>query len=264
MTISETTTISTSNRLPGRSLPRPLRSRLAVAAVPFLAAGLLAACGEEGEALDPSPAAVGPAAPTSTEPASTPTASRGALPALFPSVQPREVGLGVRQRFDSGVSGELTRSGQRVVLTVDGGDQLTGDLPEAAVDPTLLAREFDLGQAGAGWMVRQEGGDSDQRWLMVGRGDDLVPAVVEDGVPFGSGWDAAGLRHRFWVTADWNGLYTAVQQDDPSSERYRVYSWEVTGPGEGGTRPDDPTPSLVPTDLGIACLDFAAETYERC
>ncbi len=72
--------------------------------------------------------------------------------------------------------------------------------------------------------------------------------------------DAAPFRT--WVGPSGNGLFTAVSLA-PGADRYRIHSWEVTGPGEGGGAPDSGAVDLVPTDQGVFCLDVVGQ-WQNC
>ena len=132
----------------------------------------------------------------------------------------------------------------------------------------LRGVELRLGQAGNGVLVDYGDGEYADLvvyvpWVVAGHRV-VIPVAPSQDVPLGRGFTAdEGLANYTWTTGDGAGIYTRVQDGDPSLGRYRVYRWEVSGPGEGGGA-DAPLPYLVPTDLGLVCLDFVDTTAERC
>ncbi|CAB4723406.1 MAG: hypothetical protein F2667_11245 [Actinobacteria bacterium] len=183
--------------------------------------------------------------------------SADGLPTLFPE---SEGSIGSGESFDvADGSGDVVGlapqgSGYRLTLTYGAAAQVLGaTLPAGdpvAVDTTLLA----LGQAGSGIVVERESGDATAVSVYVGRGDGLVAAQAPSGTPFGNGFSADGDYHT-WVS-ETGTLYT--RQALATEGHYRVWSWQVTGPGEGGGSPDDLTPALVPTEVGEVCIDLTA------
>lgn len=150
-----------------------------------------------------------------------------------------------------------------LTVTSDQGETWTADL-EVARDgsPNRLAgTQLDLGQAGSGWLVRY--GDEYARLTVFNlRSDRLVAATVTGGVPFGDGFTEGDAAYRTWLNV--NVLRTRVSVGTPDEQRYDVYHWELTGPGEGGGQPDSDVVDLVPVKDGTFCLDGAAGTAIRC
>lgn len=163
--------------------------------------------------------------------------------------------------------GTVSIAGPDLRWTFADGETVIGELGED--DPARLRGvELQLGQAGSGVLVDYGDGEYARFSVYVprasGDGIALAPAVPTEAVPFGRGFtEGEGLAYYSWTTGNGAGIYTRVQAGDPSTGRYRVYRWEVTGPGEGGG-PDSAVVQLVPTDLGLVCFDFEVNAANRC
>ena len=97
----------------------------------------------------------------------------------------------------------------------------------------------------------------------------LTAATVTGGVPFGTGTSHGGHGggYHTYSANDGTSIFTRVQLGGPDEHRYAVYQWQVPGPGEGGGGPPEPTNltiELVPTKIGVFCLDFVHDTAKRC
>lgn len=181
----------------------------------------------------------------------------------------RELPIGRRLRLPDGTSAVLegvsgtdgVEAGEVELVVRGGPDELRADIA-GGWTPTLIAPSVALGQAGEGYLVSQEGGDSRTLTLYVPRQDQLVAATVTGGVPFGGGFrpgDAAGFRT--WIGPHGAGLFTRIAEQ-PGANRYQVFSWEVVESGAArGT--DRPEVALVPTQEGAFCLD-EQEAWLRC
>lgn len=242
----------------------PLRRRLATGAAILGAAAAVAAVVGVGMAVTGDERDPGPAeAPSATDRPTRPTPSEGesgSLADLLPEsdveAEPVPPG-GLDVRID-GARVELSPQGLMVVH--EQGLMFEAQLRNVTAPLSLRMEMLPLGQAGSGYVVIEEGKPG---WrLIVPVNGGLAQAAVPDDVPFGTGFTADDAGYLTW-TNDAGTLFTRVQVGNPATERYRVYRWEVTGPGEGGG-PDVATRSLLPTDLGVVCFDFVANTAERC
>lgn len=246
----------------------PLRRRTVTGAAILGAAAAVAAVvgigvAVTGDAEGPGPAGTPSATdrPTPPTPPTPPSQGEsGSLSDLLPesdvAVEPVPQG-GLDARI-AGARVELSPQGLMVVH--EQGLMFEAQLRNVTAPLSLRMEVLPLGQAGSGYVVIEEGKPG---WrLIVPVNGGLAQAAVPDDVPFGTGFTADDAGYLTW-TNDTGTLFTRVQVGDPSRERYRVYRWEVTGPGEGGG-PDVATRSLVPTDLGVVCFDFVANSAERC
>lgn len=163
-----------------------------------------------------------------------------------------------------------TPTGERVGLVgrVDGEGAVTGEvrlevrggpgssvgtlrsdpLPEGTY-PSLWATVWQVGQAGDAYVVQVSGGDQETWRVYVPDGDRLVEARGPDG---------GEIVQDATTTPWWTGtslLYTRTRVEG-DEQRYRLESWQVGGPGEGGGGQDGP-PSLRSEDLGDICVDTA-------
>ena len=188
----------------------------AVAAVAVIATAVVFSTDGEGQELPAAPpvATDSPAPkPTKepTRPPSIPPAANepsGALPQLFPEDNIREVRIGSSHTFSDGSTVALegpadagqssVENGVAEIVLSRNGEELRGAIP-GGWSPSLVTTEVRLGRAGVGYLVRQEGGDSDTRTLYFESGKALVPATVTGDVSFGSGFDADGSSLQMWL-----------------------------------------------------------------
>ncbi|NYI45159.1 hypothetical protein BJ993_002239 [Nocardioides aromaticivorans] len=241
----------------------------ALTAVLSLALLGLVGCGDEPAAApDPSPTqASTPASEQETQVTQAPTVEGPAdLVAIFTEAQVAELRAGSPTVADdgTGITAELVERGGRDQLQVrNGSDVVTATIPEDADTPYLLDVQLELGQAGAGWVVGHEGGDSTRLTVYVIRAGRLVPATPTPGDPdLGGGFTPEGGTRRTWFDAA-GQAFTRVATGRP--DQYRLYRWAVSGPGEGGGT-DDLDPRLVAEDLGTVCVTESATpvVVERC
>lgn len=182
------------------------------------------------------------------------------LPELFPAVGGRR-GVGEPLPFTlAGVAGTATLRGSASPDEVAAGDvrlvvrtgvfRDRGPVP-AGWTPVLVGR-LSLPHEGIGFVVSQEGGDSDTWTVFVPHQGALVRARVPAEVPFGGGFTADGTHaYLSWVSPR-GRLYTRVGLD--RADHYRLWSWSVEGT------------TLDARDLGVVCLDLMAqpERYGSC
>ncbi|MGA8258322.1 MAG: hypothetical protein WB767_17270 [Nocardioides sp.] len=219
------------------------------------------ACGEAGQVSAP---ATGPVPTSATSsPATVPKSDRS--PALFPEARTPELPVGEQLETESGASvGLEVRVGsdasgdsveEQVQLVVNqGGERLAAPVP-AGWAPTLVAVPIQLGQAGVGYLVKQEGGDSTTLSLYVRSGSQLVVATPASEVPFGGGFaEETSQAYRTWVGPRGSVLTTGVSPMFDAST-VRVFTWEVSGPRKGAAQTGAPRVELVPTDHGTFCQD---------
>ena len=251
------------------AVPSPLRRRRRSVLGPLAAAAAVATIAGVGVATlgdDDAgrvPAGTSPTSPTLTDPTSeTPPTGRpirGLLPEDDPAlIEPgREVRIGASRV-------ELTED-RRIVVRFNGQEQ-SATLPDAPGSPRLYDVAISLGQAGEGYVVQSGEADAGdvEWWLFVPSETGLQLADGPADVPFGTGFAEDESTYATWSSSDGFGLFTRVQVgDDPSQQRFRVFRWEVTGPGEGGGETNLER-DRVATDLGIACFDFESNTARRC
>lgn len=238
----------------------------ALTAVLSLALLGLAGCDDEPAAApDPTPPRA--SAPASEQETQEPTVEGPAdLVPIFTEAQVAELRAGTPTVADdgTGITAELLERGDRHVLTVrNGADVVSTTIPEDADTPYLLDLQLELGQAGAGWVVGHEGGDSTRLTVYVIRAGRLVAATPTPGDPdLGGGFTPDGGTRRTWFDRA-GQAFTRVATGTP--DQYRLHRWGVSGPGEGGGT-DDLDPRLVAEDLGTVCLaeSTARVVVERC
>ncbi|WP_370250357.1 hypothetical protein [Nocardioides sp.] len=193
---------------------------------------------------------------------------QGDLPALFPAVDPGE-GLPVGQ-VGTLSDGTVVSLGQgpagEVLVTITGPDGLARSLALGIDDPAavhvrpdplpLAPREVPGGvDAGSAVVVHEDLGHATR---------DVVVAVSSDGDLVALPPPAPGLRASrggpeepttvVWQIPD-GRLVTARTR--PETLIARLTAWEWTADAEA-------SPRLVPTDLGVLCLDLARAEYGRC
>lgn len=235
----------------------------------------LAGCGDEPTAApDPTPTRT---ATPATEHATEQTTEQTTEPAtgvdgpadlvpIFTEQPVAELRAGTPTVADdgTGITAELVERGGRYRLQVrNGPDMVSATIPEDADTPYLLDLQLELGQAGAGWVVGHEGGDSTRLQVYVIRAGRLVAAAPTAGDPaFGGGFTVDGLPRQTWFGTA-GQAYTRVATGKP--DQYRLYGWAVSGPGEGGGT-DDHDPRLVAESLGTVCVTESAApiVVERC
>lgn len=160
--------------------------------------------------------------------------------------------------FDDGT--DVTVEDDAVEVSVDG-TRSRASLPNEA-EGGVARFPVELAQAGTGYLVEQSGGEfSDLSVVVVPDGKAVLVDEPED-VPFGyQGDEVNGVLAQTWTTGGGQGgLFTRVrvgEGESLSDDTFRVYSWEVVVREDGGA-------DLVPADLGIACFDDDAGTYEAC
>lgn len=243
----------------------------------LLALVLLSGCGDDGRGADtdPTPGASSPTSP-GTSPSVVPTPGDDAAIPPFPEVDPGVVPAGTTITFnDDGTAvrnkaGDPAPAGGTTVGLVDKDGRvslevtLLGETFTAATTPgddapELLDVQLDLGQAGSGWVVRHEGGDSTRLAVYVVRDDELVEARPDSDLLLGNGFDADGQRSVTWFTESRTTVYTRVPTGKP--DEFTLYLWEVSGPGEGGAASGSAAagpPRLKATPLGIVCVADAS------
>lgn len=218
-------------------------------------------------------------APTPEQPPTTKTAGER-LAAKFAEASTREVPIGTTITYSDGTTATLepapgagpdvgkdggVEDGQVQLVVEHDGTEQRADVPGGST-PSLVRVELQLGQAGSGYLVRQEGGDSDVLRLFVPTDAALVAATVTGDVPFGGGFLPSDYRsYRTYVAADEQGFFTQVQTA-PGADSYDIYYWEVTGPGEGGGpgAVDHLDRNLVSRSEGTYCIDLRKNTYRHC
>lgn len=218
--------------------------------------------GDPGDPADPPALAAEPNEDATRAPDPTPAPVRR-LPADLLAEDARSyVDVGETVRFTLGGHGII--EGNELVVTESGRTYRT-DLGELSGTARLSPVKVQLGQAGTGYLVDDGDGEYSKLRLYLGdRDGGMVRAEVTGGVPFGNGFTRDDQGYLTWTTGTGAGLFTRVMVGDPSQGRYRIYRWQVPGPGEGGQRPDNTAVELVPTALGTVCIDGRANTYERC
>lgn len=177
--------------------------------------------------------------------AAMPTAA--APPPPERTAAPADDWIGPGERFV--VPGEprlVVRLTRRALVVRSGDERDRMPLP-AGPQPELAARPIMLGQAGEGWLLRQEGGDSTAWTLAVVVDGRLRPAAEPRRPSFDGGFRADGSHTRTWIT---RGDTLRSERTWPDGRR-RVWSWAVVGPGEGGVPvPAEPAPgTLVATGV---------------
>jgi hypothetical protein len=233
------------------------------------AAGLVAAAAvvaftlghgdDDARGIQPAPSnpapSVAPSGPT--EPADT-TDPETELRDLPPADDPAYVDLGTTVDYADGSTAVV--EGERLTVTIDGQPRTTTVPP----DSRLSRVQLQLGQAGVGYRLSaSQGGDSATETLVVANGAGGLVAVEPTGdAPFGFGYAEGIGGYLTWTAGDGAGLYTKDSVGDAADNRWEVYRWDVTGPGEGGGATQPPT--LVSTFLGTACLDPGTNVVVAC
>ncbi|HEX4976368.1 MAG TPA: hypothetical protein VFV40_00755 [Nocardioides sp.] len=188
---------------------------------------------------------------------------RGDLPALLPALEERWMTDPFRFDEEPGgrdhvelqgplpEQGAAVAAGQReLVVTRDGVEYraplAAGQAPFLV--PQLLAVDGDEPV----FLLERFGGDTSLLEMFVLRDAELVPVETSGEVFLGSGvvdHEGEMTEQRTWVTVH-GQVFTAVLLDHPS-RRHRLWRWDLG-------------PTLVPTDLGVACIDWEREDYGRC
>lgn len=220
----------------------------------------LAGCGDGGD----HPAAATSPAPTAPAPTTVPATTAPTVPAVTGPADLVELltehaiaqlppGGRTVAKDGTGIEARLVvRAGRHLLEVHNGSDVDSVVLPPDSDTPFLLDVQLELGQAGAGWVIGHEGGDSTRLQVYVGRAGRLVAAAPTAGDPdLGGGFTAEGGTRRTWFNA-FDRPFTRVATGRPG--QYRLYGWAVSGPGEGGGGPDDLHPRLVAEDMGTICL----------
>lgn len=244
----------------------------ALSAVLSLAVVGLAGCGADEPAAVPDPAPTRTSTSSSDEPdeAAPEQAITVEGPAdlvrIFTEKEVAQLPAGTPTVADDGteLSAQLLeRDGKDLLQVHDGTEVMTATIPEDSDTPYLLDVQLELGQAGAGWIVGHEGGDSTRLQVYVVRDGELVAARTSEGDPdLGGGFTADGGSRTTWFS-EAGGPWTRVATGKP--DQYRLYRWAVSGPGEGGGT-DDLAPLLRAEDLGTACMAESATSIvvRRC
>lgn len=246
-----------------RRRTRPALYALAAAAAVAVVATAVVTSGTD--TAEPGPAApstvVDSSAPAPGQTPTTPPVDRD-LTALLDEDDPLFVGAGTEVRF---MNGRGSIQGDELVVTEQGTTRRT-TIVDTYGAIGLARFQIQLGQAGTGYLVDLGDGETSAFALYVANNDGgFTVATVTGGVPFGTGFTAdEGDGYFTYTTGDGSGLYTRLSVGDPSQDRYRVYRWEVPGPGEGGQAPDNLEVELVPSEVGVFCLDFGKQLYKRC
>lgn len=214
--------------------------------------------------LDQAPIATEPVRPTPTPEPDTASPPRPiADDPRFAEVDLAYVDPGTEVAYQDS-TGVVSADSTSLAVTGPDGVRRTARLDVAADGAAnrLSGVELMLGQAGSGYLVRS--GEEEARLsLYVPVEDRLVRAEVTGDVPFGTGFTEAGAGYLTWVNES-GQLVTRVQVGDSGSDRYDVFTWEVTGPGEGGDSPDADARRLVAQRLGTFCLDYVDVTVRSC
>jgi hypothetical protein len=183
----------------------------------------------------------------------------GQRPAFFPEVDRRlDVGDPLHYRL-AGMPGTATLRGHVSDGGVGAGDaelvvrihMFTFRAPIPAGWPPQLVGHLALPRKLDGFVVSQEGGDSDTWTVYRSLEGDLKRVPVSHAAPFGGGFTRDGIHaYRTWMTRR-GGLFTRVGL---GGARERVWRWGLHGT------------SLVPTDLGVYCFDesHAPVSYRPC
>lgn len=211
----------------------------------------------------PSPPTPSPSPASPTPPRSSPAPSGTEARALLVEDDPRYAEPGTTVTYDDGTAAVVSADSSTLTLT-DAHHHTYSAALEVAPDgsPNLLSRvRPQLGQAGSGLVVRY-GSEYAHLTVLTLRSGTLTPATVTGAVPLGNGFTEEGQGYYTWVSS--GSLRTRVAVGTPDQQRYDVHTWELTGPGEGGGRPDSDVVDLVPVDNGTYCLDGAAGTAWRC
>ncbi|MDO9457338.1 hypothetical protein [Nocardioides sp.] len=236
----------------------------AAAAVAVAAAVVaLSLADDDGDAAPYQPATSSTATEAPPSPAPTTSPEPVDLSGLLPEDDPAYVDAGTPVDYDDGSTAVVEGS----TLTVTNGDDVrTLEVPAGS---GLSPLQVQLGQAGVGYrLFATDGGESGVETLAVpdaaGGLTAAEPADVTP-VPYGFGFSEGIGGYLTFTTGGGAGLYTRVLEGDPNDNRFRVYRWEVTGPGEGGGA-DQPVPTLVASEVGVGCYDFTAvpETVKAC
>lgn len=174
-------------------------------------------------------------------PAATPAAALAPPPAeRVHAAAPDWIGPG-EQFVVPGEPRLVVRLTRRSLVVRSGDERDRARLP-AGPRPELAARPIMLGQAGEGWLLRQEGGDSTAWTLFVLVDGRLRPAAEPRRPSFDGGFRADGSHTRTWIT---RGDTLRSERTWPDGRR-RVWSWAVVGPGEGGVPvPEEPAPGAL-------------------
>ncbi len=250
---------------------RPVVAGVAAAALVAAAAVVaVAVSSDDPTSRSQGPGYAGPSA-TATDPDPTvpttapapPTRPSGGARGLFVEDDPQYAEPGTTVTYDDGTSAVVSADSSTLTLTDEEQNTFSAAL-EVAPDgsPNLLSRvQLQLGQAGTGLVVRY-GSEYAHLTVLNLRSGVLTPAAVTGGVPLGNGFTEGDQAYYTWLSS--GSLRTRVSVGTPDEQRYDVYTWELTGPGEGGGQPDSDVVDLVPVDNGTYCLDGAAGTARRC
>ncbi len=231
----------------------------------------------DGTRLRPKPVRLGCAAPEDApapcpdptpaagvdEPAGPDLGARGDLPALLPALEERWMTDPFRFDEEPGgrdhvelqgplpEQGAAVAAGQRELVVTRDGVEYRAPLA-AGQAPWLVPRLLAVHGDEPVFLLERFGGDTSLLELFVLRDGELVPVETSGEVFLGSGVvDHEGrlTEQRTWVTVH-GQVFTAVLLDHPS-RRHRLWRWDLG-------------PTLVPTDLGVACIDWEREDYGRC
>ncbi|WP_341924487.1 hypothetical protein [Nocardioides psychrotolerans] len=203
--------------------------------------------------------------------------SGGASGTGVPELFPEEEGLvGLGGSFESEIDGRvvtvaLEGTARDGTGTVEEGDaELVVTFPGgrtarwpvgAGWEPAVTTAPAIFPGGGAGFLVRQEGGDNTTMSLVTVRGDRLTATLTEGEVPFGNGFVGASARtYRTWIGPD-GVLWTRVAQEVGADEQ-TVYRWAL-----GGTVSMGAPSTLQPLREGCFAIDAsdpASTPLDRC
>ena len=129
--------------------------------------------------------------------------------------------------------GEVGRHDARFVVTDPDGVRSGAFVPPGFA-PVAFERGLDLGQAGPGWIVMQEGGDFASYQVYVYGTDGVTRLRQPAGVSPGEGFTVFHGQSVYEKTKRLSDhLRTRLTTIDDGTE-VAVFRWDVTGPGEGG------------------------------
>lgn len=138
--------------------------------------------------------------------------------------------------------GEIAEGDVSLLLTYQDGRELRAALP-AGASPLASTTPVDVGEAGPGIAVRQEGGGTSAMAVYVVRGSELVALATSGEVPLGNTFDEwpEDAMSRWTWQATTGELYTARQFEGELAAEV----WRWTADGE----------SMTTEPLGVWCID---------